>query len=126
MCGSTSSLKYASSCGIVRVVLRDRRHFQTHAGFLGDRDREMRALLGMEAGKKDEIFTGKRAERPLHGIDAVVRRGEICQARVAIGVADRTVKTPRGGGIICREDRRRTEAVDRRDHRRPRRRERVC
>ena len=65
----------------IRLVVRDAGHLHAHAGALRDLDREVRALLGMEAREEQQIVARGVAERPLRGIDAVVRRREIRQAR---------------------------------------------
>ena len=88
-------------------VVRDAGDLQPYAGTAGDLDGEVRAFLGMEAREEEQIVAGPIDERERVGIDAIVGSGEIVEARVAIGVADRAVKTPRRTRIVRREDRRR-------------------
>ncbi len=94
----------------VRLVVRNAGHLQAHAGALGDLDREVRALLGMEAREEEQIVAGAVDERERIGIDAVVRRREVVEARIAVGVADRAVEAARRAGIVRGEDRRRARS----------------
>ena len=71
----------------------------------------MRAFLGMEAPEEHEIVARALDEIELGRIDAVIRRGEVVEAGIAIGVADRTVEAARGAGVVRCEDRRRRKSV---------------
>ena len=78
----------------------------------------MRPFLGMETAEKAEIVACLVAERKLRRIDAVIRRGEIVEPRIAVGIGDRTVEAAARTGIVRRENLRRREAVNRRQQRR--------
>ena len=70
----------------VGLVLRDRRHLQTHARAPRDLDRQMRTFFGMKAPEKAEIISLFIAERKLRRVDAIVCGCEILEAWVAIGI----------------------------------------
>ncbi len=91
----------------VRLVVRDAGHLQTHAGALRNLDGEVCALLGVEAAEKEQIVAGAIDERERVRIDAVIRGGEIVEARIAVGIADGAVEAPSCARVVRGEDRRR-------------------
>ena len=102
----------------VLPVLHDPGDDQRHPGPPRDLDRQVGALVGMDAAEEQQISAGLVPEREGGEVDAVVDRRGVGQVPVAVRVADRDVVGDVVVGAVHRHDRIRREAVDGRHDRR--------
>ena len=75
----------------VALVLDDSGKDERNPRLLGDVDRLHRPLVGVDPAEEQQVPAGGRVEREGVGVDPVVDRREVVEARVPVGVADRDV-----------------------------------
>ena len=102
----------------IGLVLHDAGDDQAPPAQARDLDREMNALVRMDAAEKDQVVTGAFLERVEREIDPVVDGRQIVQRGGAVGVADGDVVAV-AILLIDRHDLGRGEAMDRGQHRGP-------
>ena len=72
----------------------------------------------MDPTEEEEVASGLRVKREGVGVDPVVDRRQVIQARIAVGIADCDVGAAIVVALVHRQDPRRREPVDRREDRR--------
>ena len=86
----------------VILILDDPRDDQRQLWFLGNLDRLGGAFLGMNPSEEEQVVARPHPRLELVHVDPVVNRRHVVQVRVAVGVANRHVVTPR---VVLLEDR---------------------
>ena len=102
----------------VALILHDPCDHERHPRGDGDVDRLRGALVRMDPAEEEQVAAGRRMQRERGGVDPVMDRRQVIEARMPVRIADRNIGGRRVVPLVHGQDPRRREAVDRREHRR--------
>ena len=102
----------------VRLILDDPSDEQRQSAPAGHFDRQVDALVGVNAAEEDQVVARAFLQRVQGEIDSVIDRRHVVESGRAVGIADGD-EVPVAILFIDRHNLRRREAVDGSEHRRP-------